>query len=64
MADPVSYSLHLGQAAKQLTAEHPIHDLSPELKDWRDTAAVLEQLDLVIAVDSAFANLAGAMGRP
>jgi hypothetical protein len=59
------YSLQLGSAAKQLAScEHRIHDLCSELLDWRDTAAVLQQLDLLIAVDSAVANLAGAMGRP
>ena len=59
------YSLQLGSAARQVaTWQHRIHDLSSELGDWRDTAAVLQQLDLLIAVDSAVANLAGAMGRP
>ena len=59
------YSLQLGRAATQLAGfEDRIHDLGPELGDWRDTAAVLQQLDLVISVDTAVANLAGAMGRP
>jgi ADP-heptose:LPS heptosyltransferase len=29
-----------------------------------DTAALIEQLDLVIAVDTAIVHLAGALGRP
>jgi hypothetical protein len=58
------YSLQLGSAAKQLAAFEHIHDLSSELTDWRDTAAVLQHLDLLITVDSAVANLAGAMGCP
>jgi ADP-heptose:LPS heptosyltransferase len=35
-----------------------------ELKDLADTAALIEQLDLVISVDTAIAHLAGALGRP
>jgi hypothetical protein len=59
------YGLQLGSAASQVAScEYHIQDLSSELLDWRDTAAVLQQLDLLIAVDSAVANLAGAMGRP
>jgi hypothetical protein len=32
--------------------------------DFADTAALIEQLDLVIAVDTAVAHLTGALGRP
>jgi len=38
-------------------------NLGPRLGDFADTAAVLEQLDLVITVDTAVAHLAGALGR-
>jgi hypothetical protein len=31
---------------------------------WRQTAAALAQMDLVIAVDSSLAHLAGALNRP
>lgn len=41
-----------------------ITDLAPHLNDLRDTAAVIDQLDLVIAVDTSMAHLAGAMGKP
>lgn len=38
-------------------------DLTGEWTDFCDSAAMLEQLDLVITVDTAIAHLAGAMGR-
>jgi tetratricopeptide (TPR) repeat protein len=34
------------------------------LADFADTAALTEQLDLVISVDTSVAHLAGALGRP
>jgi tetratricopeptide (TPR) repeat protein len=38
--------------------------LGPELRDFADTAAVVAELDLVIAVDTAVVHVAGALGRP
>jgi tetratricopeptide (TPR) repeat protein len=37
---------------------------APHLHDFADTAHVVQQLDLVIAVDTAVAHLAGALQRP
>lgn len=39
-------------------------NLGPELADFSDTAAAIENLDLVVTVDTAVAHLAGAMGKP
>jgi ADP-heptose:LPS heptosyltransferase len=39
-------------------------DASGELGDFADTAALIAALDLVIAVDTSVAHLAGALGKP
>lgn len=39
-------------------------DLTAAIGDFADTAALIANLDLVIAADSAVAHLAGAVGRP
>jgi cytochrome c-type biogenesis protein CcmH/NrfG len=39
-------------------------DISAELTDFGETAAVIANLDLIVTVDSAVAHLAGAMGVP
>jgi hypothetical protein len=45
-------------------AEHRIIDWMPACADLMDTAALISQLDLVIAVDTMIAHLAGALGKP
>jgi hypothetical protein len=39
-------------------------DLSDWLYDWAETAALIQELDLVITVDTAVCHLAGALGKP
>ncbi len=60
-------SLQKGEAAAQIAALPP--DLRPvdlmgRVDDFADTAALVAGLDLVIAVDTAVAHLAGALGKP
>jgi hypothetical protein len=60
------YSLQVGAAARELEAGPGVlvRDLSRQLRDWHDTAAYMQALDLIVSVDSAPLHLAGALGRP
>lgn len=61
------FSLQKGDAAEAQLHTLPdglVTDLAPHLDDFRDTAAAIQALDLVITVDTSVAHLAGALGRP
>jgi Flp pilus assembly protein TadD len=57
------YSLQVG-ATPDAHPGLPMIDLTAHLTDVGQTAALLKQLDLVIAVDTLIAHLAGALGVP
>lgn len=40
------------------------HGSNPDLKSWEDNAALIENLDAVITVDTANMHLAASMGKP
>jgi Flp pilus assembly protein TadD len=62
------FSLQCEAAGRSHFATSPaadrLVDVGALLEDFADTAAVLDQLDLLITVDTAIAHLAGTLGRP
>lgn len=62
------YSLQKGDAAQAQLRGSPLAqrviDVTDQIEDFADTAALVAHLDLVIAVDTSTAHLAGAMGKP
>ncbi len=61
------YSLQLGAGREQLpgfSASDRLIDLADRIQNFQDTAAIMRNLDLVIACDTALAHLAGALAVP
>jgi len=59
------YSLQIGpDSAQTPPAGMDWTDYTSELHDFSDTAALVQNLDLVITVDTSVGHLAGALGRP
>jgi Flp pilus assembly protein TadD len=52
------------QKAGKAPAAFGLTDLMDDMRDFADTAALVENLDLVISVDTSVAHLAGALGKP
>jgi hypothetical protein len=66
------YSLQKGDAAESELRElrennwagPDILDFTGDLIDFADTAALIDNLDLIISVDTSIVHLAGALGKP
>ena len=64
--DATLVNLQLGPRREDLAAWHgqPVCDIMDHAHDMADTAALIENLDLVISVDTSVVHLAGALGKP
>ena len=61
------FSLQKGAGEEEIApcgAQQPLTELGSQMQDFADTAAIMAELDLVIAVDTAIAHLAAALGKP
>lgn len=60
------YSLQLEKSESDLTfaSQNNIKDVMDNVTDFMDTAALVEKLDLLIAVDTSVVHVAGALGKP
>jgi tetratricopeptide (TPR) repeat protein len=64
-AEFISLQKEVSEADQSALKRFPqIQLFGDALEDFTDTAALIENLDLVITVDTAIAHLAGALGKP
>ena len=64
LALPGLHFVSLQKDGPPAPAAFALTDLMAEVSDFADTAALIASLDLVIAVDTAVAHLAAALGKP
>ncbi len=59
------YSLQIGEGSEETPAARmDLINATDRIRDFADTAALIDQLDLVIGIDTAVVQLAGALGKP
>jgi len=59
-------SLQKGEGEEEAlhsTIDQPLLPLGSEIDDFSDTASLVDELDLLISIDTSVAHLAGAMGK-
>lgn len=67
LGNVIFYTLQLGPGSEQASTPPPgmkLINLTNQIYDFADTAALINMLDIVICIDTAVAHLAGALGKP
>lgn len=55
----------INQEDQRILAQYPnVYNWASELDNFFDTAAIIEQMDLIISIDTSVAHLSAAMGKP
>lgn len=63
-AELINLQRELSEADEQALARQRVRSFHRDLTDFSETAALVENLDLIITVDTSLAHLAGALGKP
>jgi len=65
--DVALFGLQKGPGSAQIETLSPsflMRNVGEEFADFADTAGAIENMDLIISIDTSVAHLAGAMGKP
>lgn len=65
LAGATFYSFQVGPESQQIAATGftgLVHDCSPMISDYGDTASLLNQVDVLVSVDTSVVHLAGGLG--
>lgn len=60
----VSLQADATEEEDQLLADAGVSLYPGQVSSWADTAALMENLDVIVSIDTAVAHLGGALGRP
>jgi hypothetical protein len=57
------YSLQVGHGRDQI-GNLPLEDLAPDIHSFADLAALMDEMDLIVTIDTAAAHLASGLAKP